>query len=63
MGREGASLVLTENVFSRPYAVCVAISTSPDANGTYYLYQCPGPGNGFPDYPKWGVWPTNYGQA
>jgi len=55
--------LLTQNVFSSPYAVCVAISTTPDANGTYYLYQFGVPGNGFPDYPKWGVWPTNYGQA
>jgi len=55
--------VLTQNVFSSPYAVCVAISTTNDANGTYYLYQFPVPGNGFPDYPKWGIWPTNYGEA
>jgi hypothetical protein len=55
--------LLTQNVFTSPYAVCVAISTSPDANGTYYLYQFSVPGNGFPDYPKWGIWPTDYGQA
>ena len=55
--------LLTQNVFTSPYAVCVAISTSPDANGTYFLYQFSVPGNGFPDYPKWGIWPTDYGQA
>ena len=55
--------VLTQNVFASPYAVCVAISTTNDANGTYYLYQFSIPGNGFPDYPKWGIWPTNYGQS
>ena len=55
--------LLTQNVFASPYAVCVAISTTPDANGTYYLYQFGIPGNGFPDYPKWGIWPTNYGQS
>jgi hypothetical protein len=54
---------LTQNVFSSPYAVCMAISTSADANGTYFIYQFPVPGNGFPDYPKWGIWPTNYGQS
>jgi hypothetical protein len=54
---------LTQNVFSSPYAVCMAISTTSDANGTYFIYQFPVPGNGFPDYPKWGIWPTNYGQA
>src|ERR1017187_9032710 len=55
--------VLTQNVFVSPYAVCVAISTTNDATGTYYLYQFAVPGNGFPDYPKWGIWPTNYGQS
>lgn len=55
--------ILTQNVFSSPYAVCVAVSTTPDANGTYFLYQFSVPGNGFPDYPKWGIWPRNYGQA
>ncbi|MGA9472780.1 MAG: choice-of-anchor D domain-containing protein [Terriglobales bacterium] len=55
--------LLTQNVFASPYAVCVAISTSNDANGTYYLYEFAIPGNGFPDYPKWGIWPTNYGQS
>ncbi|MGH9498376.1 MAG: hypothetical protein ACRD3L_04485 [Terriglobales bacterium] len=55
--------VLTQNVFTSPYAVCLAISTSPDANGTYFLYQFGVPGNGFPDYPKWGIWPSDYGQA
>ena len=54
---------LTQNVFSSPYAVCMAISTTNDANGTYNLYEFPIPGNGFPDYPKWGIWPTDYGQA
>jgi len=55
--------VLTQNVFASPYAVCIAISTTSDANGSYYIYQFPVPGNGFPDYPKWGIWPSNYGQA
>jgi hypothetical protein len=55
--------VLTQNVFASPYAVCVAISTTSDANGSYFIYQFPVPGNGFPDYPKWGIWPTNYGEA
>jgi hypothetical protein len=55
--------ILTQNVFSSPYAVCVAVSTTADANGTYNLYQYSIPGNGFPDYPKWGVWPRDYGQS
>jgi len=55
--------LLTQNVFSSPYAVCVAISTTSDANGTYFLYQFPVLNNGFPDYPKWGVWVNNYGET
>jgi len=52
--------LLTQNTFSgSPYYSCVAISTSPDALGTYYLYAF-SLGSSFPDYPKWGVWPTGY---
>ena len=46
-----------------PYYVCVAVSTSADALGTYYLYQFPVVNNGFPDYPKWGAWSGDYGQT
>jgi hypothetical protein len=54
---------LAQNVFSGPpYYACVAISTSADALGTYYLYQFP-LGNGFPDYPKWGRWNTSWAQT
>ena len=52
--------ILTQNVFASPYKVCLAVSTSADAAGTYYLYQFPVVNSGFPDYPKWGVWPTGY---
>jgi len=55
--------LLAQNVFTGSYGVCVAISTSPDANGTYFLYQFPVVSSGFPDYPKWGVWVNNYGQT
>lgn len=55
--------LLSQNVFSSPYGVCVAISTTADANGTYYLYQFPVVSGGFPDYPKWGVWVNNYGET
>jgi hypothetical protein len=55
--------LLTQNVFSSPYGVCVAISTSNDANGSYYLYEFPVVAAGFPDYPKWGIWTNNYGEA
>ena len=55
--------LLTQNVFVSPYRVCVAISTTSDANGSYYLYQFPVVNSGFPDYPKWGVWTENYGET
>lgn len=55
--------LLTQNVFNEPYGVCVAVSTSPDANGTYNLYEFSTPDGGFPDYPKWGVWTSNYAET
>jgi len=55
--------LLTQNTFNgSPYYACVAISTSPDALGSYYLYAF-SLGTGFPDYPKWGTWPTGYFQT
>src|SRR5271167_3216137 len=53
--------VATQNVFSSPYMTCVAISTTPDATGTYYRFAYPQPG--FPDYPKWGIWSDAYYQS
>src|SRR5271166_2213703 len=53
--------VMTQNVFSSPYMTCVAISTTPDATGTYYRFAYPQPG--FPDYPKWGIWSDAYYQS
>ncbi len=55
--------LLTQNVFTGTYGVCVAISTSADATGTYYLYEFPVVNSGFPDYPKWGIWTNNYGET
>ncbi len=55
--------LLTQNVFNGPpYYACVAVSTSNDATGSYYEYQFP-LGNDFPDYPKWGIWPSGYFQT
>ena len=55
--------LLAQNVFTGTYGICVAVSTSNDATGTYYLYEFPVVNNGFPDYPKWGIWTVNYGQT
>ncbi len=54
--------VLFQPVFSAPYASCFAISTSPDALGTYYRYEFPQTA-GFPDYPKLGIMPDAYYQS
>ncbi|HLI64053.1 MAG TPA: hypothetical protein VKV05_11680 [Terriglobales bacterium] len=52
--------IMAQNVFNGPpYYVCVAISqTSTFSTNTWYAYQFPVVNNGFPDYPKWGVWST-----
>ena len=48
--------------YSGPYSACIAISTSGDALGTYYLYQFPlsnrypGDNGGYPDQMRLGVW-------
>lgn len=53
--------LMTQNVFSSPYMTCVAISTTSDATGSYFRFAFPQPG--FPDYPKWGIWPDAYYQS
>lgn len=52
--------VMMQPVFSSPYYLCVAVSTTSDATGTYNLYQFPIPSNYFPDYPKLAVWSDGY---
>jgi len=50
-----------QNVFVTPYTVCIAVSTTNDATGTYNRYSfAVKPTSDFPDYPKWGVWPDAY---
>ena len=41
-----------------PYAMCYAVSTSPDPMGSYYRYEFLRPL--FPDYPRPAVWPDGY---
>jgi hypothetical protein len=55
--------LLTQNVFSGTFGVCVAISTSNDATGSYFLYEFPVVNNGFPDYPKWGAWVNDWAET
>jgi hypothetical protein len=40
------------------YAICYAVSTSPDPLGSYYRYEFRRPL--FPDYPRPAVWPDGY---
>lgn len=52
------------NTATGPYYQCIAVSTSPDATGSYYRYALEiRTSNGavaFNDYPKLGVWPDAY---
>jgi hypothetical protein len=52
--------VMMQPVFSSPYYICIAVSETSDATGSYYRYAFPIPGNLFPDYPKLGIWPDSY---
>jgi len=45
--------------FGGPNLVCVAVSTSADATGSYNRYSFSF-GNNLPDYPHIGVWPDGY---
>src|SRR5947209_10575779 len=42
------------------YGECIAVSTSGDATGSYYLYEFLFGSDVFFDYPKIGVWPDGY---
>lgn len=52
-----------QNVFVTPYTVCIAVSTTDDATGSYNRYSYSLGSSSFPDYPKWGVWPDGYYQS
>jgi len=48
------------SVSTTPFLQCVAVSTTPDATGTYNRYAFNYGNVQFPDYPKLGVWPDAY---
>ena len=52
--------VASQGVFG-PFLTCIAVSTTPDALGTYFRFAFPQ--NGFPDYPKFGLQPNAYFQS
>ncbi|MGH2730423.1 MAG: hypothetical protein ACRDJI_07405, partial [Actinomycetota bacterium] len=43
-----------------PFFECIALSTSPDPLGDYFLYSFNLGSTVFPDFPKFGVWPDAY---
>src|SRR5271157_2209733 len=49
--------------YSGPYSACIAISTSDDAMGTWYLYEYLFTNGGYPDSQRWGVWTDSYFQS
>ncbi|WP_218081998.1 hypothetical protein [Anthocerotibacter panamensis] len=52
--------ILTQfSVTTTPFMQCIAVSQTSDATGAYNLYAFSF-GNGFNDYPKFGVWPDGY---
>ncbi|MGH6794547.1 MAG: hypothetical protein ACREDH_04960 [Methylocella sp.] len=51
--------VLTQPVFTKPFTICFAVSTSSDYTGQFYRYAF-SPTTYFPDYPKLGIWPDGY---
>jgi hypothetical protein len=55
--------VFAQNVFVTPYTVCIAVSTTSDATGSYNRYSYSVGNTNFPDYPKWGVWPDSVNNA
>ena len=50
--------VAMQPVFTSPYQICVAVSTTSDATGSYSRYAFPM--SNFPDYPKLAVWSDAY---
>jgi hypothetical protein len=52
--------VLSQFTSSAPYGECVAVSTTGDPLGSYYLYFFQHSTSIFYDYPHMGIWPDGY---
>jgi len=58
--RDAQRWIMAQNVFTSPYAVCVAVSqTATFSDNMWNAYEFPVVNSGFPDYPKWGVWSSH----
>jgi hypothetical protein len=58
--KQAGRWVMMQPVFKSPYYLCVAVSTTSDATGSWYRYAIPVPTGLFPDYPKLAVWNDAY---
>jgi len=56
--KAAARWFLTQPVFRSPFMICIAVSTTSDATGSFNRYAFPM--DNFPDYPKYGVWSDGY---
>lgn len=54
--------IAAQNVFSGAFATCIAVSKTDDATGAYFQYQF-NDTNGFPDYPKYGLFHNRVNNA
>jgi hypothetical protein len=52
--------ILTQFTSSAPYHECIAVSTTANPTGTFWVYSFRLNDTDFPDYPKFGVWPDGY---
>ena len=59
-GRWVLSQFIAQPASGESYAECIAVSTTGDATGTYYLYEFDWGADMFLDYPKLGVWRDGY---
>ena len=59
-GRWILSQFIAQPAGGESYAECIAVSTTGDATGTYYLYEFDWGADMFLDYPKLGVWRDGY---
>jgi subtilisin-like proprotein convertase family protein len=55
--------LITQPVLAETPHQCIAISTTGDPTGSYFLYDYVLPGTGIDVYPKFGMWPDAYYMA
>jgi hypothetical protein len=63
--KQAGRWVMLQPVFSAPYTICVAVSTTSTWTGSgitwnRYAFTVPNSSSNFPDYPKLSVWPDGY---